>query len=124
MRFEIRLEDSAYKHIVSDDFRTEEVVSLSVLKNEEFGLQCIIRSDEEFLLVRGRNRDIARKGLGHQFRVEFRVLSPCEDRKLEEDFFLRLMDFVSDDEGRLISDVLTDRDSIYSVHREQGIFIG
>lgn len=125
VRFEVRLENSAYKHIVSEPFGSKkETDPLFVLRNEEFALQCIIRSDEEFLLVRGRNTDIARKGLGHRFRVELRVLSSCEDSKLEEAFFLHLMDFVRDDEGRLISDVLTDKDSIYSVHREQGVFVG
>lgn len=124
MKFEIRLEDSAYKHIVSDTLHTEQIDSLFVLKNEEFGFQCVIWADEEFLLVRGRNRDIATNGLGHRFRIELRTRSSFENEKLHKAFFLHLMDFVRDDEGRLISDVLTDKDSVYSKHREQGIFVG
>lgn len=125
MKVETRLFNSAYKHIFSEDYNeVPELQSLFVMRNEEFGFQCIIDFEEEFLLVKAQKKDISRKGLNHQIRVDVSAFSEEDGMRLDDYFFLHLMDFVKGDDEKWILDILTDKDSLDSCRKGQGVFIG
>lgn len=128
MKIEVRLFNCAYKHVLFGDCSEKaQLDSLFVMKEEEFALQCIIRAEEEFLLLKGKENDICRRGLQPKLRIDVSAYfqGDQEIKNVGEDyFFVHLMDFVRDDEGNLISDILTEKNSIYSQYKEQGVFIG
>lgn len=128
MKVEVRLFNCTYKHVLFGDCSSEtQLGSFFVMKGEEFGLQCVIRAEEEFLLLKGKENDICWKGLQPKLRIDVSAYfqEDKERKNVGKDyFFIHLMDFVRDDEGNWISDILTEKKSIYSQHREQGVFVG
>lgn len=130
MNFLFDLLDPSTKYIA----QTSPVPCLSpdqpiyVMKNEEFGLQLIVRGEDEFTIVRGQSTDICWKGLGDQIRIHltaegYSSVGEMEPICVSDLFCLYLMDFVSDDEGNRILDILTNKDSIFSTLKDQGVFI-
>lgn len=129
MNCTFQITDTTFKHRVGAPIdQSASIDRFSVLKNEEFGVQLIIRAEDVFLAVQGQRKDISWQGLSHQFRICIRAVLPNGDQTAEtpgrEIFFIHLMDFVRDDNGDWISDILTDKRSIHAIHKEQGIFVG
>lgn len=125
MNFAFQLLDSSSKYKLGyPPAEMPPIRRLSVLKNEEFGVQLIIRAEEEFLTVRDLLQDISWQGLSHRLRI--RLLAELSDGQAvsETFFFTHLMDFVRDDNGEWICDILTDKPSASSRRQEQAVFIG
>lgn len=130
MNYDFMLTDTSSKHILSMPKENYPALqSLSVMKNEEFGIQLIIFGKREYTLVRGNIIDIGWKGLHDKLRVNLEATGTFSDKELpsvdvSNSFFIHLMDFVKDETGNLISDILTHKDSLHCTHPEQAVFIG
>lgn len=95
---------------------------LSVLKNEEFALQLLMWSDKDTYYALDHDR-ISFKGIHHEsYRIQCsswknietgNIINQCPN--------LRFVDYVNDDEGRMVSDpIITDR----GIERNAGCFQG
>ena len=105
MKAILTLTNTAYKHITGSNISDmREIQNIKVLKNEEFGLQLLIESDEEFIAVRGKYMDIAWKGLINKIRVEITAMDSKDGHDLSQYFKVNLVDYVLDDEKNLIAD--------------------
>ncbi len=122
---EFRLLDSTYKHIAgrkADAYKDLEV--LRVGKNEEFGLQLLISYDKEFIAVAGRYMDISWKGLLDKVRIEVHAKSSEEkEEALSQYFSLNLVDYVMDDDGNLVGDILLSSNTRLATTKDQLIYI-
>ena len=118
------LTNTAYKHITGSNISDmREIQNIKVLKNEEFGLQLLIESDEEFIAVRGKYMDIAWKGLINKIRVEITAMDSKDGHDLSQYFKVNLVDYVLDDEKNLIADRLMNSNSRLAVTLDQMVYI-
>lgn len=133
MKAEFTVLNSAYKYI-SDSEPLPETDSgvlgkLSVFKNEEFGIQLLIKADREFIASKGRHMDICWKGLIDKIRVEIEVVDtnyvkiPSGSQPPEKLFSMKLVDYVMDDEGNLVSDILIKSGTRHASTRDQIVYI-
>ncbi|MGB5824410.1 MAG: glycoside hydrolase domain-containing protein, partial [Proteocatella sp.] len=133
MKAEFTVLNSAYKYI-SNSAPLPETDSgvlgkLSVFKNEEFGIQLLIKADREFIAIKGRHMDICWKGLIDKIRVEIEVVDtnyvkiPPEEQPSERLFSMNLVDYVMDDDGNLVSDILLKSSTRHAMTMDQVIYI-
>lgn len=122
MNYIFQTTHSSYKHIAGKTFPQNHLEDISLCKNEEFGFQLLILAKDKFLLQKDERLDIAWCGLIDKIRVEIVARHQGED--ISKYFFVHLMDFVQDDNGDWILDIITNKISILSERKEQGIYIG
>lgn len=121
MNYIFQTTHSSYKHIADKTFPSKHLENISLCKNEEFGFQILILAKEKFLLQKDDRLDIAWCGLIDKIRVEIVVRHQEED--ISQYFFVHLMDFVQDDNSDWVLDILSNKISILSERKEQGIYI-
>lgn len=124
MNFSFHIFSAAFQHRLpaASSFPQEEISSLKVFKNEAFGIQLLLRAEGEFLLSAGKQTDISYKGLIDSVRLHLRAEDE-EGREVSGFFSLSLMDFIKDDEGHLVSDLLSESPALLCSHGEQAVFI-
>lgn len=126
MKANIKLLNTAYKHIAAQKGgEYVEVTNINVLKNEEFGLQLLIDTDKEFTAVIGKYMDISWKGLIDKIRIEVQGVSKAGDteRDCSQYFNLNLVDYVMDDDKRLVADILMSSSTRLATTMDQVVYI-
>ncbi len=114
--------NSAYKHKAGNIPETDFFKELKVLKNEEFGLQFLIRKDHEFYTTINDYKDISWKGLIDEYRV---VIEAREEKgnNCNSYFELRIAEYAVEDHGNNIADILSDKRSKLSETKDQLLYI-
>ncbi|MEF9935474.1 MAG: DUF4091 domain-containing protein [Clostridium sp.] len=103
--------DSGYRHTkytrVFGDFYSKKEFSTKVLKNETFAFQIILSSLEEFLCSLEDFNYISWNGLINRIRVSI----DC-DNATTDSIQMSLVDYISDDTGALVTDILSNKGSM------------
>ncbi|GAA0740440.1 DUF4091 domain-containing protein [Clostridium oceanicum] len=99
------LVDSYYKHIknnrVKDSIWSSKSKNITVAKEEKFALGIMIKSDEEFNCSLDLNNNVCYKGLINNIRLDIKTKEDIKDN-----FKLSFIDYVKDDNGDFIGDVI------------------
>lgn len=106
----------------------KEVEALTVVRNEEFGLQYLVRSDQSYFLNCGEHSDIAWDGLQSRLRVEVVPMPdgfsvPTDSLKKELDIQLHIVGSVKGDDGVQVSDILEGSSGRTVASGEQSIYV-
>lgn len=109
MNLHIQLFNSATKHIKGQECKLiEKKLNLSVVKEERFAFQIMIKSDEKFLCQLNKTNDIHYLGLNEKIRIELDV-----DKQVGENFDMSFIGYIKDDEENLIGDQILNNKSMY-----------
>lgn len=103
---------SSYRHSkysrCKSSMYDEKSFSRKVLKNETFAFQITLNSLEEFTCSLGEFNHISWKGLINRIRVSI----DSDNKECQKNVSLSLVEYISDDNGDLVTDIISDKESI------------
>ncbi len=127
MSFDFYVVDSSYKHIVGEPQPSVPYIlsKKSVLKNEEFGLQLLIYSADSFFVHTNKSLNLSWRGLIDNLRIQISAtaISEAGEIDISQYFSANLIETVQDDNGKRISDIISDSLGLDCHHKEQAVYI-
>lgn len=118
MKLNLNIYDSSFKHIKC---RKNDYVKfndkLSVIKEEAFAFQVMLKSDEKFFCQLGNINDIHYLGLNNKIRIEIDV-----EESLKDNFKVSFLGYIQNDNKDYIGDQILNQNYLY-IEEDQMLWI-
>lgn len=109
--------NSSQKHIINKEIDTKNIIDtkepITILNNEEMGLQLLAKSSKKFISIVGKTMDLSWQGLIPKIRIE--IDNPFVQIKIAK--------YIKDDDQNLVADMLLDNLSTDSTEGQQIFYI-